>query len=245
MSERTSGIGSGARRHTRLGSGLYAHVVNALGQSIIDGTMPAGQVVIADQLVEELDVSRSVVREGLRTLSSMGLIEARPQVGTRVLPMQRWDLLNPQVVNWRAQSKHQHIQMLQILEFRLGIEPAAARLAAQRISDDDADELVNAAQAMGAAFEVDDRPRFFTADANYHRLILEGSDNPVIAQFADTVEATLHSRTRDARAESLELNALSLQRHVDLAQAIRQRDSEGSERLAREIIDETLREYAG
>ena len=68
-----------------MGTGLYGHVVDVLGQAIVDGTMHTGQVVYAEQLCEQLGVSRSVVREGLRALSSMGLIEARPQVGTRVL----------------------------------------------------------------------------------------------------------------------------------------------------------------
>lgn len=230
-------------RSTRMGSGLYARVVEALGQAIVDGTMPTGQVVYADQLCEQLGVSRSVVREGLRALSSMGLVEARPQVGTRVLPANRWDLLNPQIVNWRAQSSDSDHQMRELLEFRHGVEPIAAALAAERISDTDGQSLVNFSNAMKAAMDRDDRHAFFHADAEFHRLLLQGSGNAVIAQFSDTVQASLHSRSRDSRPENTELNAISVQRHQDLATAVRDHNRAEAELYARIIIEETLREF--
>lgn len=226
-----------------MGTGLYAHVVDVLGQAIVDGTMPTGQLVYADQLVEQLGVSRSVVREGLRALSSMGLLEARPQVGTRVLPPSRWDLLNPQVVTWRAESSDNDHQMRELLEFRHGIEPTAAALAAERISDADGQSLVAASDEMKAAMDAGDRHAFFSADAVFHRLLLQGSGNAIIAQFADTVQASLHSRSRDARPESTELNMISMQRHLDLAHAVRDHDRVNAEKFARLIIEETLREY--
>jgi len=230
-------------RSTRAGSGLYAHVVDAIGQSIVDGTMPTDQVVYADQLCEQLGVSRSVVREGLRTLSSMGLIEARPQVGTRVLPSSRWDLLNPQVVTWRSQSDDSDNQMRELLEFRQGVEPTAATLAATRISDANALRLVAAGEDMNAALQAGNRHAFFSADAEFHRLLLQSSGNQVIAQFADTVQAALFSRTRDGRPVTGELNAISLQRHLDLARAVSDHDPSEANRIAHVIIEETLREY--
>ncbi|HRN28240.1 MAG TPA: FCD domain-containing protein [Terrimesophilobacter sp.] len=226
-----------------MGSGLYAHVVEELGQAIVDGTMPTGQVVYAEQLVEQLGVSRSVVREGLRALGSMGLIEARPQVGTRVLPPDRWDLLNPQVVTWRAQSNASDHQMRELLEFRHGIEPTSAALAAERMSDADRDSLLAAGNDMQAAMEAGDWRTFFNADAQYHRLVLQGSGNAIIAQFADTVQAALHSRGQDSQPWNNELNALSVQRHLDLAHAVCEHNPADAERYARLIIEETLRVY--
>ena len=226
-----------------MGTGLYGHVVDVLGQAIVDGTMHTGQVVYAEQLCEQLGVSRSVVREGLRAHSSMGLIEARPQVGTRVLSSSNWDLLNPQVVTWRGQSGDYVHQMRELLEFRLGIAPTAANLAATRIPIADAEELLKSGIDMRNAMDASDRHAFFSADAVFHRLLLQGSGNAVIAQFADTIQAALHSRTRDANPESAELNALSLQRHLDLAQAVIDRDAAQAESFARTIIEETLLEF--
>src|SRR5690606_36112022 len=94
-------------------------------------------------------------------------------------------------------------------------------LAAARISDADGQSLLEWGNDMEEAMEAGDRHAFFSADAEFHRLLLQGSGNAVIAQFADTVQAALHSRTRDARPESAELNAISVKRHLDLAHAVR------------------------
>lgn len=228
---------------SRRGSGLYGQVVDVIGQSIVDGSMYTGQVVFADQLTEQLGVSRSVVREGLRALSSMGLIEARPQVGTTVLPQSSWDLLNPQVVTWRGESGAYLQQTRDLLELRLGIEPTAARLAATRILSPAAEAFVASGEEMRRHMNSGDRHAFFRADAVFHRLLLEGSGNAVLAQFSDTIEAALRSRARDTNPASMELNLLSLERHVDLAQAVSDRDPAQAERFARLIVEETLTHF--
>lgn len=133
--------------------------------------------------------------------------------------------------------------MRELLEFRLGIEPTAASLAAERISDSDARALLASGNDMNSAMELGDRHAFFSADAVFHRLLLQGSGNAVIAQFADTVQAALHSRTRDARPESAELNLISMQRHMDLANAVVDRDPVAAAAMARTIIEETLLEF--
>lgn len=229
-----------ANGKSRRGSGLYGQVVDVLGQSIVDGSMYTGQIVFADQLTEQLGVSRSVVREGLRALSSMGLIEARPQVGTTVLPSSSWDLLNPQVVTWRGQSGEYLQQTRDLLELRLGIEPTAARLAATRILTPAAEAFLATGNEMRVHLESGDRHAFFRADSAFHRQLLEGSGNAVLAQFSDTIDAALQSRARDTQPVSAELNLLSLERHIDLAKAVLDRDPAGAERFARLIVEETL-----
>lgn len=227
----------------RAGTGLYAQVVDALGQAIVEGTLNTGQVVYTDQLCKQLGVSRSVVREGLRALSSMGLIEARPQMGTSVLSSAHWDLLNPRIVTWRAQSSQHVQQMRELQEFRLGVEPTAAWFAATRVSSDAAAALLRSSEGMKIAMDNGDLHRFFASDAEFHRLLLHSSGNPIIAQCSDTIEASLYSRSNDVKPASEVLNRLSLQRHIDLAHAIADRDPETAKHLAHLIIEETLREF--
>lgn len=224
-------------------TGLYAQVVDMLGQDIIDGVRPVGSLVFADQLCEQLGVSRSVVREGLRTLSSMGLVEARPQVGTRVLPSERWDLLNPRVVRWRTQGPGYVQQMRELLELRLGIEHVAARLATERISPDKAKQIVDAAQAMRDAFENKDPHAFFNADAEFHQLLLEGTGNAIIAQLADTLSPVLHVRGTDTRPGMHDLTAKSVERHLELAQSLIDGDSSRAQAAALLLVETTLREF--
>lgn len=241
MSDATSS--SMARYRARIGSGLYAHVVDVLGQEIINGDIPAGSIVYADQLCERLGVSRSVVREGIRTLSSMGLVEARPQVGTRVLPASHWDLLNPYVVKWRGQGPAYVEQMKQLLELRLGIEHAAAGLAAQRLSSENAAAVLERALAMREAFRDHNARKFFEMDAAFHRLLLEGTQNAVIAQLADTIGATLDARGQDTRPGMHDLTAESVENHVRLAQALVDGDVDGAQAAALELVERTLHEF--
>lgn len=225
------------------GGGLYGQVVDALGQDIINGKLATGEIVHAEQLSRALGVSRSVVRESLRTLSSMGLVEARPQVGTRVLPRSRWDLLNPRIVYWRGRGSDYLVQQRELLELRLGVEATAARFAATRISAQGCEDLRAHAAAMRRCLTAHDRHGFYEADAEFHRVLLEGSGNAMLAQFADTIAAVLRARSIDSRPEMSEILGESVGRHADLADAVSGRDAARAERCAIEIVEETLHEF--
>lgn len=230
--------GESQRRH-RTGTGLYAHVVETLGQEIADGRMEVGQIVYAEQLSERFGISRSVVRESVRTLSSMGLLESRPQVGTRVLPMSNWDILNPQIIKWRGLGPGAADQQRELLELRLGVEPIAARFAATRMSDESAAELLKSAVGMREALRANDSFAFFDADASFHRLLLEGAENLVMAQFAETISAVLHVRNY---LPSTTLEVGSVQLHLELAQALVDRNPSLAQDLATQIVSQTLQE---
>jgi len=236
-------VSAAARYRARIGTGLYAHVVDEIGQEIINGDIPPGSIVYADQLCERLGVSRSVVREGIRTLSSMGLVEARPQVGTRVLPSSQWDLLNPYVVKWRGQGPGYVEQMKQLLELRLGIEHVAAGLAATRIDAEGAQAILESAQGMKESFLSGDARRFFERDATFHRLLLEGTRNAVIAQLADTIGATLDARGQDTRPGMHDITADSVENHLALAEALVRGDVAAAQSLAISLVERTLREF--
>jgi len=231
------------RRGVKSG-GLYGEVVERVGEDIVTGKIEPGSIVYADQISQALGVSRSVVRESMRTLESMGLIEARPQVGTRVLDAEHWDLLNPRVVSWRAKGQEYLVQQRELLELRLGLEATAARLAAQRISEDKGDLLVSLANAMGQALIESDPAAYFDADARFHRVLVEESGNAVIARFGDIIEAVLEARSTDQRPEMSRIVGESVKRHIALAEAVRDHDPVLAEKRAYEIVDETLHEFA-
>ena len=88
------GAGAGVWRER----GLHARVLNSLGQQIVDGGYPTGDILNLDLISAEFAVSRSVLREALRVLQSLGLVEPRQRVGTQVLPRASWDLMHPQII---------------------------------------------------------------------------------------------------------------------------------------------------
>src|SRR5690625_3172995 len=227
----------------RAGTGLYAQVVDELGRKIVQGELAPGTIVYAEQLCEQLGVSRSVVREGVRTLSSMGLVEARPQVGTRVLAAERWDLLNPYVVAWRNDGPDYAQQMRDLLEFRLGVEHSAAGLAASPLDETGARQIMEEARAMEVAYRDGDARKFFDHDAEFHRLLLEGTKNVVIAQLADTISAALDARGRDTRPGMHTITEASVRNHLDLAEALAAGDVRQAQVKALELVTVTLEEF--
>src|SRR5258708_21024445 len=112
---------------------LHARVVDDLGEAIIAGRLTEGTVIDLSAVEQRLGVSRSVVREALRVLANLGLVEARHKVGTRVLPRSQWNLLHPQVITWRAGAADGDAQLRDLLQLRLAVEPLAARLAARHL----------------------------------------------------------------------------------------------------------------
>lgn len=176
--------------------GLHAHVLDTLGQRIVDGTLEPGTVVRPELVADEFGVSRSVVREALRVLQSLGLVEPRQRVGTQVLGIGSWELLAPTVIRWRGASPAYFVQQRELLELRLGVEPVAASLAA---GGSGASAVLDAAQDMLVACAREDSRAYLEADVRFHRALLTGSGNAVFAHFAGTVEALLRTRTSESR----------------------------------------------
>ncbi len=243
--EAASAAGSRSRSRARIGSGLYAHVVESLGQEIVDGTIAVGSILFVDGLCERFGVSRSVVREAVRTLGSMGLVAPRPQVGTRVQPPSEWDLLNPHIVRWRSLGTAALEQLRELLELRLGLEPVAARLAAARMPQPAADRLVACVAGMEDAYAAGDAHRYFALDVEFHSLLLDGSGNGVMARLAEAVGITIAARSRDPRPGMDGIRQPSIADHRILAEAIAAHDVEAAETAARVVVRDTLAEIDG
>ncbi|MBF4608456.1 FadR/GntR family transcriptional regulator [Curtobacterium sp. VKM Ac-1393] len=176
--------------------GLHAHVLDTLGQRIVDGAIDPGTVVRPEAVAQEFGVSRSVVREALRVLQSLGLVEPRQRVGTQVLGIGSWELLAPTVIRWRGASPAYFVQQRELLELRLGVEPVAASLTA---GGSGAAAVALAAGDMLDACGREDSRAYLEADVRFHRALLAGSGNAVFAHFAGTVEALLRTRTSESR----------------------------------------------
>ena len=123
-------------------------VLDKLGQEIVSGTLPVDSVVRIDQLDERFGVSRSVVREAVRVLSSMGLVETRRRLGVRVLPRSQWNVFDPRVIRWRLDGPDREDQLVSLGELRRGFEPVAAELAADRATPDQCGAMAAAVMQM-------------------------------------------------------------------------------------------------
>jgi DNA-binding FadR family transcriptional regulator len=205
--------------------GLHARVLDRLGLAVCGGDLASGSVVRIEQLQERYGVSRSVVREAVRVLASMGLVASRRRVGVQVLPAARWNLYDPQVIRWRLASPARAAQLQSLTELRTAVEPEAARLAALRAPLADASELMGLAGKLWAAGQSNDAEAFLLLDIQFHRLVLSCSGNEMFAKLNTLVEEVLTGRTQYGLMPSHPHNE-ALQLHVDVASAIQRRNGD-------------------
>src|SRR4029077_17203772 len=117
---------------------VHSQVTDRVGISIVRGDIAAGEALPSEmQICEMMDVSRTVVREVIRTLTGKGLVESRPKSGTRVRPPQKWNQLDPDVLRWRLETADMDDYLTKLFQLRCAVEPSAAALAATFAGEDD------------------------------------------------------------------------------------------------------------
>lgn len=223
------------------GKGLHAQVLASLGPAIAAGEYPPGTVLLSEELAEQFEVSRTVVREAVRVLESMRLVESRRRVGVRVLPTEQWNVYDPQVITWRLAGADRDRQLRSLTVLRSAVEPAAARLAAEHATAAQCAEVTEEALGMVATSRGHQLERYLVHDIAFHRVILRASGNEMFARLGDVVAAVLAGRTRhevmfsDPRQEAVTL-------HVQVAEAIRAGDGPRAEELMRTITVDAMQE---
>ena len=106
---------------------VHGHTLDLLGEAIVGGRYPAGSVIPPEPLLgEELGVSRTVVREAVKSLVAKGLLVTGPKVGTRVLPEDSWNWFDPDVVAWKSRMGLTREFLRDLQELRRVVEPAGA-----------------------------------------------------------------------------------------------------------------------
>jgi DNA-binding FadR family transcriptional regulator len=216
---------------------LTQSLVQKLGSSIVRGDLPAGQALpIEAELGKKFGASRTVMREAVKILSTKGLIGQRPRVGTYVHPEDRWDLLDAEVLTWILDRHFSHSLVREFLEVRLGIEPAAAALAAVNATADDKELLRQKLEKMKGAMNGHFDP--VAADIAFHATILEISHNRFFHQLTPIVETALRfsirltNKTKGALAD--------YDAHAKIYRAIRNGNADAATRACRELIAEAL-----
>ncbi|MEU4605505.1 FadR/GntR family transcriptional regulator [Kribbella sp. NPDC023972] len=182
------------RSAARVGVSQTDVVVQGIKKLIIDGVLrPGGRLPVEKDLAEALGVSRGPLREGVRALSIMGVLETRQGDGTYVTALDPSLLLAPMgfVVDLQDHSGAHHLHAV-----RRMLETQAAGLAATRISDEElaaADEMLRRTEAE-LTDGVPDHETLIDNDIAFHRVIAEASGNPVLAAL---IEALGGRTTRD------------------------------------------------
>ncbi|MCQ9162655.1 MULTISPECIES: FadR/GntR family transcriptional regulator [unclassified Arthrobacter] len=220
---------------------LHSALVDKLGLAVVTREFPPHAVLSIEELEVRYGVSRSVIREVIRVLSSLGLLASRRRLGTVVQPATAWNLYDPHVIRWRLASDDRIDQLRSLSELRSAIEPQAAKLAAQRASFADASELVYLSAQMWARGHDSDIAEFLKLDVLFHAKMLECSGNEMFAQLNSLVTEVLKGRI-DHGLMPRSPNHEAMRFHVDVANAIQRRDGDAAQAAMTRIVEQSMDE---
>jgi len=187
-----------------------------------------GEYAPGDYLPVEMDnsaklgISRSAYREAIRILVSKGLLDCRPKVGTQICPRSRWNILDPDMLQWTFETEPSEAFVQALFELRLITEPAVAELAAQRRTDADVARMRDALDIMRRETLMRDSGR--AADLEFHRILVSSARNLFIASMSSTIEAAVSWSTL-YKARRYRLNRDPVPDHEQVLDAIADRDS--------------------
>ncbi len=216
---------------------LTQSLVQKIGSSIVRGEFAAGKPLpVEAELGKKFGASRTVMREAVKILSTKGLIGQRPRVGTYVHPVEKWDLLDSQVLTWILDRQFSMDLVREFLEIRIGIEPAAAALAAVNATDEDKELLRQKLERMKGAIDGHFDP--VLADIAFHVTILAISHNRFYHQLAPIVETALRFSiriTNKAKGALADYDA-----HAKIYRAICNGNADAASKACRTLIQEAL-----
>ncbi|WP_197319191.1 FadR/GntR family transcriptional regulator [Saccharomonospora sp. NB11] len=175
---------------------LHNTVLDTIGSDITAGLLADGDVLTLDRIQERFGVSRTVARESMRVLESMGLVRSRRRVGITVQPRSSWNVFDPRVIWWRLSGPGRDEQLRSLTELRIAVEPLAAAAAARSASGQErarAMDLAAEMRTLGEAGRLDD---FMERDVAFHTLLLRASGNEMFGALSDVVAAVLRGRTQ-------------------------------------------------
>ncbi|MDX0463099.1 FCD domain-containing protein [Sinorhizobium medicae] len=211
-------------------------VVDELGQAVVGGEFSVGDTLPGDtDLAARFNVSRTVLREAMKTLAAKGLVVPRARIGTRVLPKAHWSLFDSDVLTWHFGAGVDEKFLRHVSEVRLALEPYAAALAARRASDADIARMMRLAVAMGDAGH---SPHTLAqADLEFHLRLLEASLNPFMRTVGSLIEAALIGvfQLTSPTADETEIDRVAIA-HIRIVEEIRRRNEDGARRAMEHVI---------
>jgi GntR family transcriptional repressor for pyruvate dehydrogenase complex len=211
---------------------VYEQIAQQLQRMILDGLMKVGDKLPPErELAEMLQVSRGSLRDAIRTLELMGLVEARQGEGTVVCNPSANSLINPLATVLLRQRE----LIGDLLEFRRMIEPTLAARAAVNAADQESAFMEDILRRQKE--KVDRGELAIEEDSEFHYSIARAAGNSVVLKVLDAFMDLL----RESRERSLQLEGRlqkSYTGHRRILNAIRRHDAAAAEAAMRQHIDE-------
>lgn len=186
--------------------GLVDHAYRLIRQRIQDNIYPAGYRGLEREFADDLQISRTPVREALQRLQVDGLVEIIPRHGARILPVSPED-------------------MREIYQMLMALEPMAAEMVARRgLSPEDLQPMVDASKDMTTALRSNDLDAWARADDRFHRYLIELSGNRLLVETVQRFWDKAH-RARMVTMCLRPKPTNSTREHIAIVDAIRNGDA--------------------
>ncbi|MGG5839801.1 MULTISPECIES: FadR/GntR family transcriptional regulator [Enterobacteriaceae] len=165
-----------------------------LAQRILAGKYAPGSILPGEmELGEQFGVSRTAVREAVKTLTAKGMVLPRPRIGTRVMPQGNWNFLDQELLSWWMTEENVHQVIDHFLVMRSSLEPRACLLAATLGSAEQKARLNTLMEEMTYLKKHFNRERWVEVDMAWHEHIYYMSGNPFLISFASLFHSVYHT----------------------------------------------------
>ena len=208
---------------------LVDQAIEGMRALLASGEWAVGTRIPAEPaLAAALGVSRNTVREAVRALAHLGVLQVRRGDGTYVAAATEMQALMRRQVD--------RVEIAHLLEVRHAIEVRAASLAAERRTDDDLAVLDAIMARRRTALEAGDVVAFVAADVDFHVAVVAAAHNPLLVELYDGLVDTLRASI-DAPVGDGDLSA----EHLAVLQAIRDGDPAAAAAVSAELLDHVVR----
>lgn len=226
---------AGAVRETRFTvvsrSTLPEEIANRLLKQIKEQELQAGDKLPAERnLARMMDVSRPVLREALRALALMRVVDIRQGDGTYITSLEPTQLIAHLDFVFSKDS----VALVQLLEARRVVEAGNARLAALRVTDSEVAGLQDLVLSLAKC--IDDPDRFSELDIAFHDAVCAAANNFLLTQFMN-IASTLGRVSRDRTGGLRAVREAALDDHRRLLEALREHDQDAAERAMVDHLD--------
>lgn len=192
-------------------------VFESLREAILNQVLCPGERLMEIQLAEEMGVSRTPVREAIRKLELEGFIVMVPRRGAYVAGISMKDIR-------------------EVFEVRGALEALAARLASERITAEELEEMERRLVKESEETEANNLQKIIEIDTSFHELLYQAARNDRLIQFVNNLQEQLH-RFRSASLARPGRSKTALEEHRKIVEALAERDGRLAEQLAREHIE--------
>ncbi|MFN7957542.1 MAG: FadR/GntR family transcriptional regulator [Holophagaceae bacterium] len=226
---------------------LYEEIVEQIKQLITEGRLKPGDRLLAErELADQFQVSRASVREAIRTLEMLGVIDIRPGEGTFVRGTETDDIIRPLAMFLAVERS----SLLDMFEMRRIFETATARLAAERATEEELDHIGAMLDKMRERLNVLDPEKGEEYDAAFHYAVAESTHNSLLTKLFKTVSEEFAKANSVARRQLYHDNIQNAQKiidqHNEILEAIRTRSpKKASEAMLAHLIfaEDELRKW--